>query len=104
MQALGLQEPALIMAGRTACKLLSETWSKTLGSAGIHYEVYNFGGECSLTEIERIKEAARQAKARVLVAVGGGKALDAGRAAAADLDLPVVNCPTVAYSDAPCSD
>ena len=34
---------------------------------------------------------------------GGGKVLDAARAAAADLNLPVVNCPTVASSDAPCS-
>ena len=29
--------------------------------------------------------------------------LDTARAAAADLGLPVVNCPTVASSDAPCS-
>jgi len=29
--------------------------------------------------------------------------LDTARAAAADLNLPVVNCPTVASSDAPCS-
>ena len=34
---------------------------------------------------------------------GGGKVLDTARAAAADLGLPVVNCPTVASSDAPCS-
>src|SRR5262249_45024009 len=31
------------------------------------------------------------------------KVLDTARAAAADLGLPVVNCPTVASSDAPCS-
>ena len=29
--------------------------------------------------------------------------LDAARAAADDLDLPVVNCPSIASSDAPCS-
>jgi glycerol dehydrogenase len=29
--------------------------------------------------------------------------LDTARAAAADLNLAVVNCPTVASSDAPCS-
>jgi glycerol dehydrogenase len=91
------------MAGKTAVKLLSETWRKSLGSAEIRYEVYPFGGECSLAEIERIKDSARQTQARVILAVGGGKALDAGRAAAADLGLPVVNCPTVASSDAPCS-
>ena len=41
--------------------------------------------------------------ARTIVGAGGGKVLDTARAAAADLGLPVVNCPTVASSDAPCS-
>src|SRR5919205_1191320 len=41
--------------------------------------------------------------ARTIVGAGGGKVLDTARAAAADLKLPVVNCPTVASSDAPCS-
>src|SRR5262249_1550058 len=61
------------------------------------------GGECSLAEIERVKAAARQHQARVIVGAGGGKVLDTARAVAADLDLPGVNCPTVASSDAPCS-
>ena len=43
------------------------------------------------------------AAARTIVGAGGGKVLDTARAAAADLGLPVVNCPTVASSDAPCS-
>jgi glycerol dehydrogenase len=42
-------------------------------------------------------------KAHVVVAAGGGKTLDTARAIAADLSLPVVNCPTIASSDAPCS-
>ena len=50
-----------------------------------------------------MKAAARQNGARVLVGAGGGKVLDTARAAAADLSLPVVSCPTVASSDAPCS-
>src|SRR5258708_40069890 len=32
-----------------------------------------------------------------------GKVLDTARAIASDLLLPVVNCPTIASSDAPCS-
>ena len=43
------------------------------------------------------------ARARTIVGAGGGKVLDTARAAAAGLGLPVVNCPTVASSDAPCS-
>lgn len=103
MKALGLEGPALIIAGRSALKLLSETWKQSLGAAGIKHNVHPFGGECSLAEIERGKAEAKKQGARVIVGAGGGKLLDAARAVAADLDLPVVNCPTLASSDAPCS-
>ena len=62
-----------------------------------------FGGECSLAEIEWIKKIASQHKSQVIIGAGGGKVLDAARAVAADLNLPIVNCPTVASSDSPCS-
>jgi glycerol dehydrogenase len=103
MAALGLAGPALILAGRSAVRLLADQWTRTFGEAGIAHAVHPFGGECSLAEIERVKSAARQHKARVIVGAGGGKVLDTARAVAADLDLPVVNCPTIASSDAPCS-
>jgi glycerol dehydrogenase len=100
---LGLCGPALVVAGRSAARLLTPMWRATFGEAGIDYGVHPFGGECSPAEIERVKSAARQRQARVVVGAGGGKVLDTARAAAADLDLPVVSCPTVASSDAPCS-
>ncbi|MGE5756674.1 MAG: glycerol dehydrogenase, partial [Planctomycetaceae bacterium] len=103
MTGLGLRGPALLVAGRSAIRLLSETWDRTFREAGIAHAVHPFGGECSLAEIERGEEAARRAQARVIVGAGGGKVLDTARAVAAGLDLPVVNCPTVASSDAPCS-
>ena len=103
MTGLGLRGPALLVAGRSAIRLLSETWERTFREAGITHAVHPFGGECSLAEIERVKDAARQAKAQVIVGAGGGKVLDTARAVAAGLDLPVVNCPTVASCDAPCS-
>jgi glycerol dehydrogenase len=103
MAYLGLSGPALIVGGRSPIRLLSETWKQTFADAGMAYAVHEFGGECSLAEIERIKQAALQHKSRVVVGAGGGKVLDAARAAATDLNLPVVNCPTVASSDAPCS-
>lgn len=103
MAALGLAGPALVVAGRSAAALLSETWAQTFRDAGIAYQVCQFGGECSLAEIARVKAEAGQRQTRVIVGAGGGKALDTARAVAADLNLPVVNCPTVASSDAPCS-
>lgn len=103
MVGLGLSGPALIVGSRSPIRLLSETWKRTFSEAGIAYAVHEFGGECSLAEIERIKQAAKQHKSQVIIGAGGGKVLDAARAAAADLNLPIVNCPTVASSDSPCS-
>jgi len=103
MATLGLHGPALIVAGRSAVRLLSAVWAVTLKEAGIAHAVHPFEGECSLAEIERVKTSARKANAKVVIGAGGGKVLDTARAAASDLDLPVINCPTVASSDAPCS-
>lgn len=103
MAGLGLSGPALLVGGRSAIRLLTDTWQRTFAEAGIAYAVHAFSGECCLAEIERVKKAAQQNKSRVIVGAGGGKVLDTARAAAADLDLPVVCCPTVASSDAPCS-
>jgi len=103
MTTLGLEGPVLIIAGKTVIGLLARTWQQSLDEAGLRHAVHRFGGECSLTEIERVKAAARELRARTIVGAGGGKVLDTARAAAADLGLPVVNCPTVASSDAPCS-
>ncbi len=103
MAALGLMGPVLIVASRSAVAFLSEVWAQTLPDAGFQYQVCHFRGECSIAEIERVKAEVSQQRARVIVGAGGGKVLDTARAVAADLNLPVVNCPTVASSDAPCS-
>src|SRR5581483_9768779 len=84
-------------------RFLATTWERTFSEAKLRHVVVPFGGECSLAEIERLKEAATRERAGVIVGAGGGKVLDTARAVAADLGLPVVNCPTVASSDAPCS-
>ena len=103
MRGLGLEGPAMIVAGGSAIQLLAKTWVKTFADAGMDYAVFRFGGECTAAEIGRGVETARDAKARVVIGAGGGKVLDTARAVASDLSLPVVNCPTLASSDAPCS-
>jgi len=100
---LGLDGPALIVAGRNAIRLLAETWAKTFAAVGMTYEVFPFTGECTPAEIRRGGQAAKAMKARVVIGAGGGKVLDTARAIASDLSFPVVNCPTIASSDAPCS-
>src|SRR5512145_875516 len=80
MKRLGLEGPGLIVAGKSAIRLLSEVWQKHLSEAGVRHAVYSFGGECSYPEIERIKAAARENKSRLIIGAGGGKILDAVRA------------------------
>ena len=64
-----------------------------------------FEGECSHSEIERAAASlqAQNSPFDCLIAVGGGKCLDAGKCVAARLEIPVVICPTIASTDAPCS-
>jgi glycerol dehydrogenase len=103
MATLGLASPVLIVAGKTAVAVLSDIWRISLEDAGFAYHIYRFRGECSIAEIERVKQQARNQSVRAIIGAGGGKVLDTARAAAADLEIPVVNCPTAASSDAPCS-
>lgn len=64
-----------------------------------------FRGECSTEEVERIVAAVRESgnAADCVVAIGGGKCIDAGKSVAFRLEVPVVICPTIASTDAPCS-
>lgn len=62
-----------------------------------------FRGECTESEIERLKSLAEKNNSKVIVGVGGGKILDTAKAVAYFLGLPVVIVPTVASTDAPCS-
>ena len=103
MAKLGLNGRAMVIAGRSAIRSLSTMWEQTFAGAGISFRVRQFGGECSTPEIDAGVAEAKVYQAEVIVGAGGGKCLDAARAVAAALNLPVINCPTLASSDAPCS-
>ena len=103
LKTLGLTGPVLVVAGRSARRLLEARWAETFKESGLSYTIFDFAGECTAAEIRRGDDVARAIGARLIIGAGGGKVLDAARAMAADLELPVVNCPTLASSDAPCS-
>ena len=103
MVAVGLEGPALVVAGATPIARLAPIWAAALEDVGMSHRVRLFGGESSRREIAAIMEEARSLNARTIVAAGGGKVLDAARSAAAALRLPFVSCPTVCSTDAPTS-
>ncbi len=103
LSQIGITGPVLILSSEAPHRLLSSTWTSTMGRANIEFSVEIFSGECSPAEISRVTSAARSAKANAIIGVGGGKTLDTSRAVADALNVAAVNCPTVASSDAPCS-
>jgi glycerol dehydrogenase len=78
---------------------------KSLAVAGLELRIEIFGGECSFEEVERLAGVLRNAGPQPdsVIAVGGGKCIDAGKCVAFRLGVPVVVCPTIASTDAPCS-
>lgn len=62
-----------------------------------------FNRECSDEEVARLAAMVKDAGAKVVVGIGGGKALDTAKATAHALQLPVIIAPTIASTDAPTS-
>ena len=108
----GISKPLILMSP-TAKKVAASTIDSVLDRAKIEHAFIDFTGECTLQEIERVKQACLAGGHDSIVACGGGKCIDTGRAAAAgdvfDVDkeewLPLgagvhcVNIPTVANND-----
>jgi glycerol dehydrogenase len=103
MKTVGLEGPVLIIASSRIEAMLRSAWEESFSAESFAFGVQRFGGECSPSEIQRGKEAARALGAKAIVGAGGGKVLDTARAVASDLGLPIVDAPTVASSDSPCS-
>ena len=103
MHGLGLHGPVCIIAGRSARELLMPIWESVFAKEGRAFQVHAFGGECSRAEIALGRAFAESSGAAVIVAAGGGKAIDTARAIAAEMQLPCVVCPTIASTDSPCS-
>lgn len=104
LSLLPARRPALLLSSgslrREGARIL-----EGLRSHGLEAEAVVFQGECSVAEVERAVATLHGAAANVdsVVAYGGGKCVDAGKAIARRLGLPVVVCPSLASNDAPCS-
>ena len=62
-----------------------------------------FSGECTEKEIHRLKDLASTHNVNVIVGIGGGKTLDTAKSTAFYKKDPVIICPTIASTDAPCT-
>ncbi len=97
--------------GKKALILISEGGYKRIGDAikqsfektecSIEFDYFN--GECSKKEIERLNELMKTTGSDFIIGIGGGKIFDTAKAVAYYAKTPVLICPTIASTDAPCS-
>ena len=93
----------LVLWDATIKGILGETVLASLKEAGLEAIDVEFQGESTKEEVERVAQIARDQGADVSIGIGGGKALDTAKGAAAAADLKMVTVPTIASTDTPCS-
>lgn len=94
---------ALFIGGKKALQACGSAVEASLTGYGTRFHREVFNGECSDTEIGRLAQIARGEASNIVIAAGGGKAIDTGKAVAHEVKIPVIVAPTIAATDAPCS-
>lgn len=98
-----LGEKLLLLTDSFVWEMLGKDYELALKQAGLVVESTIFTGEVSPEAIQQVSEEIKAQKIEVLVALGGGKIIDLGKALAAKLQLKIAVLPTTASTDAPTS-
>jgi glycerol dehydrogenase len=103
IHAAGIGTKAMFIGGKTALNVCSSIVEASLKDKKVtcHTEVFN--GECSGKEISRLMAVAEDKGVDLVIAAGGGKVIDTGKAVGHEMKIPVIIAPTIAATDAPCS-
>ncbi|QIK51891.1 glycerol dehydrogenase [Jeotgalibaca porci] len=94
---------ALILSDDIVWNLLSDKIDKSFSDSKATFAFEKFNGESSNNEVQRLVSVAKDNEADVIVALGGGKAVDTAKALADEVGAPVIIAPTIASTDAPTS-
>lgn len=101
--AVKFGEKALLTGGKTAMQQCGDDIVASLEQSGIGCLCEGFNGECSDPEIQRLIDVASSSGCNLIIAAGGGKVIDTGKAVGHEMKVPVIIVPTIAATDAPCS-
>ncbi len=83
----------LIVGGTHSLKLAAPLIT-ALDQAGLAAQTVTYGRDCSEAALSHLRAAAAQHNADVVIGLGGGKALDAAKLLAHQINRPVVTVPT----------
>jgi len=101
--AATLGRHVLLVADALVLDMVGPAVAESCDQAGVQLTRLQFAGEITPAEIERMVASARHHHAQGVIAAGGGKGIDAGKALAHHLQVPVITLPTIASNDAPTS-
>lgn len=94
---------ALILITASGYKRIGEVVESSFKDQDFEIVFDYFNGECCKTEINRLIEIMKEKNCDMIIGIGGGKILDTSKAVAYYCKTPVLICPTIASTDAPCS-
>lgn len=98
-----LGNKALLLSDDIVWKLVGEELKGNLEAEGIAVVHVPFNGEASVNEINRVTAIGTENGVDVVIALGGGKTIDSGKAICDNLQVPIAVLPTIASTDAPTS-
>lgn len=101
--AAALGKKALILISAGGKKRSGENVVSGFENVDCTAEFEIFHGECSYNEIHRIEKIVKEKECDLVIGIGGGKIFDTAKAVAYYQKTPVIICPTIASTDAPCS-
>jgi glycerol dehydrogenase len=93
----------LVLWDKKVKSIVGKTLLASLAEAKLKVADVAFAGDSTHAEVDRVAKLAVEAKADVIVGVGGGKALDTAKAAAAKIGSAMITIPTIASNDSPTS-
>jgi glycerol dehydrogenase len=94
---------ALVAWGPNVSQAFAGSVGKSFAENGVELVSYVFSGECDRPEVDAGVQKVKAEKADVVVGLGGGKAIDLGKAIAMGAGVKFASVPTIASNDAPTS-
>lgn len=93
----------LVVIDSGVLEMLGERLSGIMSGAGLTAIIRTFGGDITYEGIGNLVVSLDGALPGIVVGIGGGKSLDAAKAAAKVLAIPIATVPTIASNDSPTS-